>query len=99
MVTTGVGHIVSHGRKRFTFPFEAGVAFINTPVAQFNLLGHVCSVGDTRVCMPASQFPTFAENLATQVASWNRRVAPFHIYPIIEAGVAYSFPIRRRGVE
>lgn len=99
MVTTGIGHMVSHNRKRFTFPFEAGVAFINKPTAQFNLLGHVCSVSDPTFCQPASQFPTFAENLAAQLASWNRRVAPFHIYPVFGGGVTYSFTLRRRGYE
>jgi hypothetical protein len=98
MVTTGLGHIVSHTRKRLTFPLEAGVAFIHTPVVQFNLLGHVCGVNQPGICQPASQFPTFAENLATQVASWNRRVSPFHIYPVLEGGVAYSFELRGRGI-
>ena len=99
MATAGFGHIVSHTHKAFTFPFEAGVAFINTPIAQFNLFGNVCTVSGPRVCEPAAQFPTFAENLAAQVATWNRRVAPYHIYPIIEGGAAYSFTIRRRSVE
>ena len=99
MATAGFGRIVSHTPKRFTFPFEAGVAFINRPIAEFNLLGEVCSESGTRFCEPAAQFPTFAANLAAQVASWNRRVAPFHIYPIVQGGVAYSFSLRRRGVE
>jgi hypothetical protein len=99
MATTGLGHIVSHARKRFTFPFEAGVAFINAPIAQFNLFGNVCTVNGPRVCEPAAQFPSFATNLAAQVATWNRRVAPFHVYPILEGGVAYSFTLRRRGVD
>ncbi len=98
MVTTGVGHVVSRSHKRFSFPFEAGMAFINTPVAQFNLFGQVCSVSGPRFCEPAAQFPTFAQNLAAQVASWNRDVAPFHIYPILKIGFAYSFTARRRGV-
>ena len=99
MVTTGIGHIVSHTRKRLTFPFEIGVAFINTPAAQFNLLGKICSQTDPMFCTPAAEFPTFAENLAEQLKSWNNRVAPFHIYPILQGGVAYSFSLRRRGYE
>lgn len=98
MATTGLGHYVSHSRKRFTFPFEAGVVFINKPVAQFNLFGNVCDV-NRRFCQPAAQFPTFSTNLAAQVASWNKRVAPFHVYPILQGGVAYSFNLRRRGLE
>ena len=96
MVTTGLGHIVSRSRKRFTFPFEAGVAFINSPVAQFNLSGKICSETDITFCQPAAQFPMFSENLAEQLASWNRRVAPFHIYPILRGGISYSFSFRPR---
>jgi hypothetical protein len=93
-ITAGMGHIVSHTHKRFTYPFEAGVVFINTPVAIVNLAGNICQVNQTN-CQPAATFPTFATNLAAQVADWNRRVAPFHVYPYIEGGVAYSFTIRR----
>lgn len=98
MVTAGMGHFLSHSYKHLTFPFEAGVAFISTPVAQFNLYGEVCSETTVLYCQPAAQFPTFATNLAAQVKTWNQEVAPYHIYPIFEGGVAYSFGFRRRGV-
>lgn len=98
MVTAGMGHFLSHAYKRLTFPFEAGVVFISDPVAQFNLYGEVCSETIPPLCKPAAQFPLFASNLAAQVKSWNQEVAPFHIYPIFEGGVAYSFGVRRRGV-
>ncbi len=98
MVTAGLGHFLSHSYKRLTFPFEAGVAFISTPVAQFNLYGEVCSMTNVRFCQPAAQFPTFATNLVAQVKTWNHEVAPYRIYPIFEGGVAYSFGLRRRGV-
>jgi hypothetical protein len=99
LLTAGLGHFVSHTRKRLSFPFEAGVAFINKPVAQFNVFGHVCDVNNPSFCEPAAQFPTFSQNLAAQVASWNRTVAPFHIYPVFGGGVSYSFSLRPRGVE
>lgn len=95
IVTTGYGRILSHTRKRFAFPFEAGVVFINTPVAQFNLFGKVCDVNHVHFCQPAAQFPTFAANLAAQVATWNHDVKPYHIYPIFQGGVSYSFSLRR----
>jgi hypothetical protein len=98
MVTTGAGHIVSHTRKRFTIPFEIGAAFINKPVADFLISGRVCA-SDQSVCVPASQFPTFTENVAAQLATWNRRVAPFHIYPILEVGVSYTFILHHREFE
>jgi hypothetical protein len=99
MLTAGFGHYVSRTRKRFTFPFEAGVAFISTPKAQFNLSGDVCSINDPTFCRPAAQFPDFYVNLAEQVVTWNRRVSPFSIYPIVQGGVSYSFSLRRRGTD
>jgi hypothetical protein len=99
MATAGLGHIVSHSYKRFTFPFEAGVVFINHPVARFNLSGNVCSAsGSTQFCQPAAQFPTFETNLREQLASWNRTVSPYHIYPVIQGGFAYTFSLRGRAV-
>jgi hypothetical protein len=96
MATTGLGRIVSHTHKRFTFPFEAGVLFIPTPSAQFNLLGSVCDATRPSLCQPAAQFPAFEQNRIAQLATWNRRLGPFHIYPIVKGGVSYSFPLRRR---
>ncbi len=94
MVTSGLGHIVSHTRKHFTYPFEAGVVFIDTPRAILSFRGEICSADQTQ-CLPAAAYPNFATNLAAQVATWNRKVAPFHVYPIVEGGVAYSFTVRR----
>jgi hypothetical protein len=28
------------------------------------------------------------------VADWNKNAAPFHVYPIVQGGVAYTFRIR-----
>lgn len=89
MMTTGVGHIVSHERRRFTFPFELGAAFIHSPTASLNLFGNICQADGTQ-CQPAATFPTFASNLAAQMATWNHDAQPFHIYPIVEIGVAYT---------
>ena len=97
LITTGWGHIISHTRKRFTYPFELGVVFIDTPKVDFYLFGNVCQVHGTN-CQPAATFPTFSSNLAAQVKSWNNRVQPFHVYPILEGGVAYSFSIHRRDI-
>jgi len=98
MLTAGLGHFLSHSSRRLTFPFDAGVVFINQPVALFNLYGQVCSENLTSFCEPAAQFPTFATNLAAQIKTWNHLVAPYHVYPVFEGGVAYSFRLRHRAV-
>ena len=92
-ITTGLGHYVSRTSRRFTFPFEAGVAFIRTPTINLFLSGNICTANQTQ-CQPAATFPTFADNLAQQLATWNSDAAPFHIYPIVQGGVSYSFHLR-----
>ena len=94
MATTGWGHIVSRNQKHWGFPFEAGVALIDKPVVSFGLAGDVC-LHEGIECVPAATFPGFQSNLNTQLASWNKRVAPFHIYPILEGGISYTFRYRR----
>jgi hypothetical protein len=94
MATAGWGHYVARGEKSWSFPFEAGVALIDTPSATFNLQGNVCNAQGLD-CQPAATFPGFQSNLAAQVATWNNDVKPFHIYPVVEGGVAYTFRYRR----
>jgi hypothetical protein len=94
LLTTGWGHIVSRTQKHFSFPFEAGVAFIDTPKASLSIGGKICTPQGNH-CEAANNYPGFANNLAIQVADWNNRVAPFHIYPLIQGGVAYTFRIRK----
>jgi hypothetical protein len=93
MITAGYGRITSHTEKHWTFPFQAGVAFIHTPKAEFNLAGQICN-GDGTGCQPAATFPGFANALAAQLVTWNKDVSPYHIFPIVEGGVAYTFDIR-----
>lgn len=94
LLTAGYGRMVSRSEKHFTFPFEAGVAFINTPAVTLNLAGQICTAQGVN-CQPAATFPGFADALAAQVAAWNKNAAPFHIFPIVKGGVAYTFRIRR----
>lgn len=94
LLTAGYGHIVSRTQKHFSFPFEAGVAFIDTPTAQLSIGGEICTPQGAR-CEAARNYPGFATNLAAQVADWNKHVAPFHIYPLIQGGVTYTFRIRK----
>lgn len=94
MATTGWGHYVSRNEKHWHFPFEAGAAFIGKPAINFALQGEVCQFQGYN-CVPASSFPGFQTNLNEQLASWNKRVAPFHVYPIIQGGMTYTFRYRR----
>lgn len=93
LLTAGYGRMVSRTEKHFSFPFEAGVAFIDRPMVTMNLLGQICTTQGVD-CQPVATYPGFTDALATQVANWNKDAAPFHVYPIVQGGVAYTFRIR-----
>ena len=95
MLTAGYGRITSRSEKHFSFPFEAGVAFIDTPRATLNVAGQICSASGTN-CQAAATYPGFANALAAQLVTLNSDLAPLHIYPIVEGGVAYTFSLPRR---
>jgi len=94
LLTAGYGRMVSRTEKHFSFPFEAGVVFIDTPRVAMSLDGQICTTQGVN-CQPVATYPGFADALAAQVASWNKNAAPFHVYPIVQGGVAYTFRIRR----
>ena len=94
IATTGWGHYVSRSGKHWSFPFELGAAFINTPVVTFGLSGNVCDATGHN-CQPAATFPGLQSNIDTQLASWNHRVSPFHVYPVVGGGATYTFRYRR----
>ena len=93
IITAGYGRITSHSERHFTFPFQAGVTFINQPKASVVFSGKICDSNGAD-CQPAATYPGFADALSAQLARWNRNIAPFHIYPIIEGGVAYTFHLQ-----
>jgi hypothetical protein len=94
MATAGWGHYVARNEKHWSYPFEGGAAFIGKPTATFSLQGDACTVQGTG-CLPAASFPGFQSNLTAEIATWNRRAAPYHVYPLVEAGIAYTFGYRR----
>ena len=93
LLTAGYGRMVSRTEKHFSFPFEAGVAFIDRPTVALNLTGQICTAQGIN-CQAAASYSGFGDALATQTASWNKDAAAFHIYPIVQGGVAYTFRIR-----
>jgi hypothetical protein len=94
LLTAGYGRMVSRTERHWSFPFEAGVAFIDTPRVAMNLDGQICTRQGIN-CQPAATYPGFADALRRQVATWNENAAPFHVYPVVRGGVAYTFRIRR----
>ena len=53
MITAGYGRITSHSERHFTFPFQAGVTFINQPKASVVFSGKICDSNGAD-CQPAA---------------------------------------------
>jgi len=94
LLTTGYGRMVSRSEKHFSFPFEAGVAFIDRPRVTMDLAGQICTTQGVN-CQPLATYPGFADALSAQLVDWNNTASSFHIFPIVQGGVAYTFRIRR----
>lgn len=98
-ITTGWGnHIQRNGH--WSFPFEIGVAMIGKPAVNMNLSGWACTDATQAHCAniddPANPLAVEVQtNLQAQIAKWNKDLDPLKTYPIVSAGVAYSFGIRR----
>ena len=95
LITAGYGRIASRSERHFSFPVEAGIAFINRPKATLDVTGQLCSASGAN-CQAAATYPGFADALAAQLVTWNKQLAPLHTSPLVEGGVAYTFSIRRR---
>lgn len=95
-MTTGWGNTIPRSRRRISFPFEVGAAFIHTPSLNFNLTGLGCDKTGA-YCVDVAQNPQIQQNIAAQVAQYRKDIEPLKTFPIVSFGVAYNFSIRRSG--
>ena len=97
-ITAGWGNMVPRNRH-WSFPFEIGVAVIGDPSVKVNLGGWACYDQAQTECTNISSATNpiaiaIQSNLNTQVAKWTSDLKPLNTFPIVSAGVAYSFHIR-----
>jgi hypothetical protein len=96
-ITTGWGNLTPRTRH-FSFPFELGVAIIGAPKVNVNLGGWACyDQAQTECANIAGNNPignAVQSNLTAQEAKWTTDLNPLKTYPIVSAGVAYSFHVR-----
>ena len=92
--TTGWGNMINRKGKHLSFPFELGVAVVNSPTVDIALTqGEVCD--STGVyCTDVTTDTTVQSNLKAEVAKYKNDLDPLKVYPILSFGVAYSFGIR-----
>jgi hypothetical protein len=95
-LTTGWGNMIPRGGRHWSFPVEIGVAFVGAPTLNIALTsGQVCDAEGLN-CVNVATDPNVQANLQTQVAKDKKDLDPLQTYPIVSAGVAYSFHLRRQ---
>ena len=97
--TVGFGN-TARGNRHWSFPVDLGVAFIGAPTVKVNLSGWACADQAQTECSNLADATNpnsvaIQSNLTAQVAKWTSDLNPLKTYPILSAGVAYSFRIRK----
>jgi hypothetical protein len=86
----GWGNLIPHSGRHFSVPVEFGVAFTGAPRAALNLNGSACDSTGVN-CRAIGSDPTIQSNIASEQNKINHDMAPFKVYPVISAGLAFSF--------
>lgn len=94
-ITTGWGNMISRTGGHLSFPVEVGVALIGAPSLNIALTsGQVCDAQGLN-CVNVATDPDVQANLQQQIAKYKSDLDPLKTYPIVSAGVAYNFHLRR----
>jgi hypothetical protein len=98
-ITGGWGNTIPRDGRHWSFPVEAGVAFIGAPSVAANLSGWACYDQAQTECtnVASTTDPIAAQiqaDLAAQIAKWKNNLNPLKTYPLASFGVAYSFGLR-----
>jgi hypothetical protein len=99
-ITGGWGNAIARS-GHLSFPVEVGVGFVGAPSLNANLNGWACYDQAQTQCVNVAD-PNNAiavqvqSDLQTQIGKWTHDLEPLKTYPIISAGVAYSFNVGRR---
>ena len=99
-ITTGWGNMIPHSGWPVSFPFEIGVAFTGAPSLNAALNGWACYDQAQTQCTNVSGNNPIANqvqgDLHAQIVKWTSDLEPLKTYPIVSAGVAYSFSVHGR---
>ena len=90
MITVGFGNLVHRDSKRFTVPFEVGVAFQGSPTSTLSVTGNVCDEPGLN-CRNAATDQTVQSNVISEQSKINNSMRWFKVYPIISVGFGYKF--------
>jgi hypothetical protein len=94
-LTAGWGNTIPRN-GHWSFPFEAGAAFIGSPSLTANLSGWACYDQAQTQCTNVASITNpiaiqIQNDLNAQIATWKSDLDPLKTFPLVSFGVAYSF--------
>jgi hypothetical protein len=90
MVKIGFGNLLPRNHRHFTFNFDIGAVFQQSPKVAINLVGTACPSGGGS-CVNAATDPTVQANIQKEEAKINKDLKFFQYYPIISMGIGWKF--------
>lgn len=103
-ITGGWGNTIPRNGGHWAFPVEVGVALVGAPSLTANLNGWACYDQAQTQCSNVNSATNplaiqIQSDLSAQVNKWKGDVNPLKTFPIVSAGLSYSFPVRGGGTQ
>ena len=92
-VTLGWGNLIRR-TGHWSFPFEMGAAFMDTPTINMALTGGQACDANGLNCVNVATDATVQSNLQSQISKYRNNMSDYKYYPILSFGVGYSFHVR-----
>jgi hypothetical protein len=90
MLTAGWGNLLPRSGKHFSFPFEAGFAYVGDPKVNLSFAGTVCD-GNGQYCQPIPDDAAVQQNIAAEQARFTHDASYARFFPVLSSGISYRF--------
>src|ERR1700683_855544 len=92
MLTVGWGNLLSRSGRRFSFPFEAGFAYVGDPKTSLGFTGSVCyDYQGTPVCGTVASQPMVQANILAEQGKLARDASYARFFPVLSTGIGFRF--------
>jgi len=90
MLTAGWGNLLPRSGRHFSFPFEAGFAYVGDPGVQLSFAGTVCD-SSGQYCQPIPDDASVQANVAAEQARFAHDASYARFFPVLSSGISYRF--------
>lgn len=86
----GWGNIVPHGDRRWSIPFELGIAYSGAPKSTLGFLGSACNRNGAN-CRNITTDPRLQADVAQEQVNMEKDLSRLKMLPILSLGFSYKF--------